>query len=93
MKLDLNCYIKNLEGVEDKNAHLGKIIGNALFMKATGLEPIKAVSWARSFYNNEKVEIDKNEAVKLIDCIKNDGNLPVAVKAEAEIIIIDTMNK
>lgn len=66
MKLDLNVQIKNLDGTNAKDEKgneliLSKVIAQALYSSAPGVDPLKAFEWSQNFYKDGFVEMDQSD--------------------------------
>lgn len=82
MILDLNFPITGLDGSEIPNSNAGKIIAEILAMKADGLSAVKAMDAAIKFYNNESVDLEKDDLEKLKTVIEG-ASIANLVKAAA----------
>lgn len=93
MKINFNYNLVGLDGKEMADANIGKVLANSLFVEAGDIEPIKAVSWAKKLYAGDDIDLDKGELESLKKWLKAEKRFAVALKAEVESKIIDTINK
>ncbi len=75
MKVDFNKFYMGVDGEalkdpKDEKINMGKNLSNHLCGATAGIEPAKAMDWARQLYKGEPIEIDKTDLKKLTEFIK-----------------------
>lgn len=81
MKIDLNKSVKDLDGVEIPDGHMGKIIANMLTQSIRG-DALKYWGWALKLNNKEELEIDQSDFETLKEFVKNHEQLTILTKAQ-----------
>jgi len=85
LKLDKN--ITTLKG-EPTKEKLNDVLADMLAMSVSS-SPAKMITWAVNLTNDGEIEIDKKDALMLIDLIENDKNFINLAKAQ----LIDEIEK
>src|SRR6478736_3116580 len=84
MKLNLSMSVQNLDGSfikdNEKEISLAKILAGRLMEAPTGIEALKAHSWANKLYNDGEIDIDLSDLHKLKSFVEQ-AQLFVIVKA------------
>lgn len=80
-KINLNCEMKDLDGVPVPNANIGKIIANVLVQGAKG-DPLKFFTWAMKLNSKETLELDPSDVNTLKEFVTNHETLTILLKAQ-----------
>lgn len=86
MKLDLNFFLKNLNGESIDDGHAGKIIAGALANDTQG-DSLKYWEWAVKLNNGEPIELDSSDKETLTTFITSHQGLPNLTKAQVLTVI------
>lgn len=80
MKIDLNWFIKGLDGKPIVNAHAGQTLAQAISLSNKG-NSIKLHDWALKLWNETPLQVDEMDADALIALIENSEMLTILAKA------------
>lgn len=86
MKLDLNFFLKNLDGTIIEDGHAGKIIATSLANDTQG-DSLKFWEWAVKLNNGEPIELDSSDKETLTIFISGHQGLPNLTKAQVLTVI------
>lgn len=81
MKIDLNKSVKDLDGIEIPDGHMGKIIANMLVSSTRG-DALKYWGWAVKLNNKEEIDLDKSDFETFKEFVKSHEHLTILTKAQ-----------
>jgi len=81
MKLLLDKNLKGLDGKDLPDAHMGKLLANAL-ANSGGEESIKYIDWSLKLYNGEEILLDDTDYKKLYNEVESNKMFTRLVKAQ-----------
>ena len=79
--VDLNFYLKDLEGKEMPDLHAGKTLANNLSLSTEG-DALKHMAWAMAFFKQEPVDLDESDLNTLTSYVKNHTKMVALVKSQ-----------
>jgi hypothetical protein len=86
MKLDLNFYLKGLDGTELKglNAQVnaGMLLANQIASTNKSTDILKWFTWAQELYKQKPIEVSDNEKNEIKEFVKNSEQLTILAKQQ-----------
>ena len=81
MIINLNKYIKDLDGKDIADAIMNKVVAKALSEAIEG-DSLKLFGWALKLNNGEEIDLDKSDQKTLREFIENCKILTILSKAQ-----------
>ena len=86
MKLDLNFYIKGLDGKEitgpNASVNAGMLLGNMIASTNKSSDILKWLTWAQDLYRQKPIEVSENEKNEIKEFVKNSEQLTILAKQQ-----------
>lgn len=86
MKLDLNFYLKGLDGKEitgpNAQVNAGMLLGNMIASTNKSTDILKWLNWAQDLYKQKPIEVSENERNEIKDFVTKSEQLTILAKQQ-----------